>query len=55
MATQLNRMVFYCPDDLKEKLEKLAKEENRSLSNLVVTLLQRIVEEKDEDKNSSKS
>ena len=30
--------------DLKEKLAKLAKEQNRSLSNLIVTILKESVE-----------
>jgi predicted transcriptional regulator len=27
------------PDDLKAKLQKLAEKENRSLSNLIITIL----------------
>lgn len=32
------------PDELKEKLEEIAKKENRSLNNLVITILQKYVE-----------
>ena len=45
MATKLNRIVFYCPDELQAKIEDLAKKDNRSMSNLIVTLLQRFFEE----------
>lgn len=32
------------PKDLKARLEEIAKRENRSFNNLVVTVLQRFVE-----------
>lgn len=32
------------PIDLKTKLEEIAKKENRSLNNLVVTILQKFVD-----------
>lgn len=31
------------PKDLKEKLEQIAKEENRSFNNLLITVLQEYV------------
>jgi predicted transcriptional regulator len=34
------------PQDLRAKLEKLAEKENRSLSNLIVTLLEKAVRTK---------
>lgn len=50
LVTKLNRVVFYCSDELLEKLEALAKEDNRSLSNLICTLLSRIIEGKTQGK-----
>jgi predicted DNA-binding protein len=44
MVTKLNRVVFYCPDELQQRLERLAKEDNRSLSNFIVTLLKKTLE-----------
>ena len=38
------RTLFTLPKELKEKLEAMAKEENRSLSNLILTILLREVE-----------
>lgn len=35
------------PRDLKEKLEEIAKRENRSFNNLVITILQKSVESAD--------
>lgn len=32
------------PKDLKAKLEEIAKKENRSFNNLVITVLQKFVE-----------
>jgi hypothetical protein len=40
--------MIYAPYDLKETIERLAKKENRSLSNYIVTVLQRIAEEENE-------
>lgn len=34
------------PVDLKAKLEKLAQKDNRSLSNLIVTMLEKALETK---------
>lgn len=45
MPTSLAKIMIYAPPDLKEAIEYLAKKENRSLSNYIVTTLQRVVEE----------
>jgi predicted DNA-binding protein len=34
------------PEELREKLQKLAEKENRSLSNLIVTILEKAVKTK---------
>lgn len=47
-STSLAKIMIYAPYDLKETIERLAKKENRSLSNYIVTVLQRIAEEEDE-------
>lgn len=36
------------PIELKEQLEEIAKKENRSFNNLVITVLQKFVESTDE-------
>lgn len=38
------RTLITLPKDLKEKLETMAKKENRSLNNLILTILLREVE-----------
>ncbi|WP_072718560.1 ribbon-helix-helix domain-containing protein [Planktothrix tepida] len=43
VPTNLSKTMVYMPDELKEALVKRAKRENRSLSNLIVTLLQEVV------------
>jgi predicted transcriptional regulator len=48
MPTSLAKIMIYAPRDLKEAIERLAKKENRSLSNYIVTALQRIAEEENE-------
>ena len=48
MPTSLAKIMIYAPYDLKEIVERLAKKENRSLSNYIVTVLQRIAEEENE-------
>lgn len=35
------------PKDLKSKLEEIAKKENRSFNNLVITVLQKFVDSAD--------
>lgn len=45
MPTNLVKTMVYMPPELREALERMAAKENRSLSNLIVTLLQRAVEE----------
>ncbi len=53
VSTNLSKTMVYMPDELKEALVKRAKRENRSLSNLIVTLLQKSIEdEKTEGKNN---
>ncbi len=47
-STSLAKIMIYAPYDLKETIERLAKKENRSLSNYIVTVLQRIAEEENE-------
>lgn len=46
MATIVTTIRF--PQSLKERLEDLAKEDNRSFNNLVITILQDAVKEVDE-------
>ena len=41
------KTMVYMPPELREALERMAAKENRSLSNLIVTLLQRAVEDLD--------
>jgi uncharacterized alpha-E superfamily protein len=45
MATKMPRVVFYCSEETKEGLEKLAKKEKRSLSNYLMALCSDIVEQ----------
>jgi len=40
------RTLITLPKELKEKLEAIAKKENRSLSNLILTILLREIEKK---------
>lgn len=39
------RVMVTIPKELRETLQKIAKEENRSLSNLIVTILDSYVKE----------
>lgn len=45
MTTKMPRVVFYCSEETKEGLEKLAKKEKRSLSNYLMALCSDIVEQ----------
>lgn len=45
MPTKQPRMNLVVPEDLKQNLEKLAKLERRSMSNLIVYAAQRLVDE----------
>ena len=45
MPTNLLKVMVYMPPELKESLEVLARKENRSLSNLIVTALQKLIAE----------
>lgn len=48
MPTNLIKTMVYMPPELREALEEIAKQENRSLSNLIVTLLQQAVDEQND-------
>lgn len=41
-----NSFTFRLPDDLRLELEKLSKEDGRSLSNLIIKVLRNYVENK---------
>ena len=43
------RTIITLPKDLKEKLEILAKADNRSLNNLIVTNLLKLAEESNQE------
>ncbi|MDY6782355.1 MAG: hypothetical protein SW833_07355 [Cyanobacteriota bacterium] len=43
MPAKLPRIVVYLPEDLKADLERLAKLNNRPVSNMVMTLIQEAV------------
>jgi predicted HicB family RNase H-like nuclease len=53
MSTNLIKTMVYMPPELREALEGMAEKENRSLSNLIVTLLQRAVDEHKDRESSS--
>lgn len=44
--TDKNRVMIYIDDELKEELQKTAKEENRSMSNLIAYIIKKYLEEK---------
>ena len=45
--TSKSRMFgFRCPNDIREKLEKIAEEEGRTLSNLIVKILKDYTDKK---------
>jgi excinuclease UvrABC nuclease subunit len=48
IPSSLAKIMIYAPRDLKEAIERLAKKENRSLSNYIVTALQRLAGEEKE-------
>lgn len=48
LSKDKTRILINIPNDLKSQIEKLAKEENRSVSNFIVTLLEKNI------KNESK-
>lgn len=48
------RISVVVPDDIGEALENWAKQENRSVSNLVATLATQAVKERQEEEISSK-
>ncbi|MCI9136681.1 MAG: Arc family DNA-binding protein [Lachnospiraceae bacterium] len=45
-----SNFTFRMPDELREKLEQDAKRDSRSLSNLIIKVLNDYVENKSEDK-----
>lgn len=45
-----SNFTFRMPDELREKLEQEAKRDSRSLSNLIIKVLNDYVENKSEDK-----
>ncbi|AFY86690.1 MAG: hypothetical protein N4J56_002496 [Chroococcidiopsis sp. SAG 2025] len=47
VATDKSRVTIYIPDHLKQYLEAWAKEDGRSVSNLVERLLTQAVKEKE--------
>ena len=40
---------FRIPEDLREKLERLAEEDGRTLSNLIILILRKAVERYEKD------
>lgn len=48
-----SNFTFRMPDELREKLEQEAKRDSRSLSNLIIKVLNEYVESKSEDKEKS--
>ena len=54
MPTNLIKTMVYMPPDLRETLQQMATQENRSLSNLIVTLLQKAVEEQKREEETRK-
>lgn len=46
IANDKTRISLVIPKDLKEDLERIAKEENRTLSNFIVTVLKDAVKDK---------
>lgn len=55
VPTKLTKVMVYMPPDLKEVLESLAIKENRSLSNLIVTVMQQWSEKQDSSVTDSDS
>lgn len=50
VAMSASNFTFRMPDELREKLEQEAKRDSRSLSNLIIKVLNDYVENKSEDK-----
>ncbi len=42
----MNNLTIYPDEKLREQLKKICKEENRSLNNLIITILKKYVENK---------
>lgn len=47
----MNSLTIRMPDALREKLEHEAKSDGRSLSNLIIKILNDYIEDKSEDKD----
>lgn len=45
VITKNPRVVFYIPDELKKKLEKLAENRHRSVSSMVLVLVEQAIKE----------
>lgn len=45
VPTKNPRVVFYLPEELKEKLEKLARSNTRSVSNMVLALVEQAIKD----------
>jgi hypothetical protein len=50
LSSDKTRILVNMPLDLKEKIETRAKQENRSVSNYIVTVLQKEFESKEKQK-----
>lgn len=50
LGSDKTRILVNMPLDLKEKIELQAKQENRSVSNYIVTVLQKEIESKEKQK-----
>ena len=49
VITKNPRVVFYIPEDLKEKLEVLAANRRRSVSSMVLVLVEEAIKEAEEN------
>jgi len=50
VATKKPRVVVYLSEDLRDKLEQLAEKRNRSVSNLLQTLVKQEIEKAEAEK-----
>lgn len=50
LGSDKTRILVNVPLDLKEKIELQAKQENRSVSNYIVTVLQKEIESREKQK-----
>lgn len=49
MATDKPKIVIYAEPETIEKLDVIAKEENRSRSNMALVILERYIKDKEKD------